>query len=237
MLIVAIPQPQIEVVFHLNGKSVPLRIPPTYLHFSVDAVERVLLKILEPNGYKSCKAQVPEKLLAVRSGLAEYGRNNITYIPGMGSFHRLMAFFSDFPDGEDNWQEETILHRCQSCTACLRACPTGAILKDRFLIRADRCLTFINERPGKFPDWLDSSWHHCLVGCMRCQEACPENRDMLGWMVRKGSFTEEETELLLAGGAADDRLSREIRKKLEDLDLIEYKGLMDRNLSAVLRCE
>jgi len=37
---------------------------------------------------------VPIDRLAVRGGLATYGRNNVTYVPGMGSFHRLSAFYS-----------------------------------------------------------------------------------------------------------------------------------------------
>jgi hypothetical protein len=69
---------------------------------------------------------------------------------------------------------------------------------------------------------------------MRCQEACPENQSVSKQVERRGEFTEEETELLLDGGAADGRASAGTWKKLEALDLIEYKDLLQRNLSVLL---
>ena len=234
MIVVAALQPKVSIVFHWKGKPVPLYVPPTYLHDTDDAVEKVLRDTLRPGGYGLARGHVPEKMIAVRSGLARYGRNNVSYVPEFGSFYRPVVFFSDYPCTEDVWHEETVLDRCSSCSACRLACPTGAIPEDRFLIRAERCLTFLNERPGEFPSWIDPSWHHCLVGCMRCQEACPENRSISGKAERIGAFTEEETELLKAGGAADGRTSAETWKKLADFGLIEYKDLLQRNLSVLL---
>jgi hypothetical protein len=48
-------------------------------------------------------------------------------------------------------------------------------------------------------------------------------------------FSEEETELLLSGAGAGGRLPEEIRKKLETLDLIEYKNWLYRNLQVLVR--
>jgi len=70
---------------------------------------------------------------------------------------------------------------------------------------------------------------------MRCQEACSENRSVSNRVERKGAFTEEETELVLAGGAVDGRVTTETRKKLVDLDMIEYQDFLDRNLGVLLR--
>jgi epoxyqueuosine reductase len=235
LIVVAAPQPEVEIVFHWKGKPFPLRVPPTYLHRTDEAVEKVLLAALRPGGFGLARGRVPEKMLAVRSGLARYGRNNVAYVPELGSFHRPVVLFSDYPCAGDSWHEETVLDRCGSCSACRLACPTGAIREDRFLIRGERCLTFLNERPGDFPAWIDPSWHHCLVGCMRCQEACPENRSVSKRMERIGEFTEEETGLLLAGGAADGRISAETHQKLVDLDMIEYKDFLNRNLGVLIR--
>ena len=234
ILEVAAPVPQIDVAFHRKGKPLLLRIPPTYLHDSDAAVERLIFESINPAGYRIVRARLPEKLLAVRSGLAKYGRNNIAYVQGMGSFHRPIAFFSDLPCERDSWHEETTLKRCKDCLICWKACPTGAIPNDRFLIRADRCITFLNERPGEFPEWLDPAAHHCVVGCMRCQRACPENRGVADWVEARGSFTEEETELLLGGAAVGNHLQAETRKKLEDLGLAEYSAFLDRNLRVLL---
>ncbi len=120
--------------------------------------------------------------------------------------------------------------RCEKCAVCVNACPTGAIDPDRFIIRADRCITFMNERTGEFPAWLDPASHQCLVGCMRCQEACPENMNFRNWIVRKGSFTEEETGLLLSG----KQPSGETVEKLEALSLTEYLPVLPRNLKILL---
>nr|NIN66000.1 FeS-binding protein [Anaerolineae bacterium]NIN96171.1 FeS-binding protein [Anaerolineae bacterium]NIQ78003.1 FeS-binding protein [Anaerolineae bacterium] len=183
LILVAMPQPQIQVVFTLNGKALPLIVPPTYLHAreSDKRVEDLLREILAVDGYRVAAAAVPKKALAVHSGLGAYGRNNICYVSGMGSFVRLVAFYSDLPGEEDEWRELTAMEACEKCTACLRVCPTGAITDERFLIRAERCLTFLNEKPGDvpFPAWVDPSWHNCPVGCMLCQKMCPENRDVV----------------------------------------------------------
>jgi epoxyqueuosine reductase len=235
MIVVAAPQPAFEVVFPRKGREFPVRIPPTYIHHTDGTAERILLGVLRPGGYSLAPARVPEKMLAVRSGLARYGRNNVSYVPELGSFHRPVVFFSDIPAAEDAWHEERILDRCESCSACRRACPTAAIAEDRFLIRAERCLTFLNERPGEFPAWVDPSWHNCLVGCMRCQEVCPENRLESRRVERLGWFTGGETELLLAGGAADGRVSADTWKKLADFGLVEYKNILHRNLGVLLR--
>lgn len=235
LIIAAAPQPKVSIVFHWRGKPIPLLVPPTYLHQSDETAETVLLAALRPAGYSLARGRVPEKMLAVRCGLARYGRNNVSYVPELGSFHRPTVFFSDYPCIEDVWQEETVLDRCGLCNACSRACPTSAIREDRFQIHPERCLTFLNERPGEFPAWIDPSWHHCLVGCMRCQEACPENRTVSRRVEQIGEFTEEETELLLDGGAADGRVSAGMRKKLVDFGMVEYKDLLDRNLGVLLR--
>ena len=234
IIVVAAPQPQIEVIFNWEGESHSLIMPPTYIG-QVDEKVRVLLnRVLSTAGYKTAKAKLPLKLLAVRSGLGFYGRNNICYVPGMGSFHRLMAFYSDFPCSEDTWQEPKMNEVCEDCQSCLDNCPTRALRTERFLLHAELCLTFHNEREKDFPDWLNPAWHHSLVGCLRCQEVCPQNSELLSWIETKGEFSEEETSLLLKG-IQQDKLPAETVRKLEELDLIEYLKIISRNLSAILK--
>jgi epoxyqueuosine reductase len=160
-------------------------------------------------------------------------------VPGMGSFHRLATFYSDLPCQEDNWQELQMMESCQNCSACLRNCPTGAIpsaslgtgTSERFLLRAERCITFHNERAGKFPfpAWLDPSWHNCLVGCLHCQRVCPQNKDFLEWIEEGAEFSQEETALILEGIPSDQLPATTVRK-LKQLDLIEYLDGLPRNL-------
>lgn len=237
LIVVAVPQPQIQIFFTWSGKAVPLIVPPTYLYWreTDKRVEDLLAEILAQAGYSVAQAVLPKKLLAVHSGLGEYGKNNICYVPEMGSFHRLVAFYSDFPCQEDNWQELGMMERCQKCTACIRSCPAGAITLERFLLRAERCITFHNEKPGgvPFPAWIDPSWHNCLVGCLHCQRVCPQNRGFLQWVEGNGIFSEEETAFLLVEGVSLDRLPAATVEKIGRLDLIECLELLPRNLSVI----
>lgn len=233
IIMVAAPQPEITVDVHWHGRRIRLVIPPTYVHDPDGRAEAIIRDVLGANGYEVARARVPEKSLAVRSGLARYGRNNLAYVEGMGSCHRLVGFYSTLPCPEDNWGEPEHLPACATCRACARHCPSGAIDGDRFLIRAERCLTFHNERRDPFPAWIDPGWHHCLVGCLRCQSACPANTGF-GWRQEfREEFSEAET-ILLLDPSPDRELPQVTRQKLERLDLIEYLDILPRNLAAVL---
>ncbi|NHJ20936.1 MAG: hypothetical protein EAX91_08345 [Candidatus Lokiarchaeota archaeon] len=238
LFIITVPQPQYKIIFHWNKKEVPLIIPPTYLYSKavIDSNLEVLAKILNPYGFNVEFALVPQKTLAVRVGLAQYGRNNITYVPNMGSFHRPSTYYSDFPFDEDSWQELQVMDLCKDCDACRRNCPTGAIPTDRFLLRVEKCLTFHNEHPANvpFPDWIDPAWHNCLVGCMRCQNVCPANKKVLKWIETGPSFSEDETKMLVSGKAMDE-LPEETRKKIEQHDLENYLYVYPRNLGVILK--
>jgi len=129
-----------------------------------------------------------------------------------------------------------MMERCESCRACLNDCPTGAITSDRFLIRAERCMTFHNERLGRFPVWIDPSWHNCLVGCLRCQRVCPENIRFREWIEEGEVFSQEETTLIL-NGVPQDHLPSETVRKLEKLNLIEYLDVLPRNPDPLLGIE
>ncbi|MHA1242203.1 MAG: 4Fe-4S double cluster binding domain-containing protein [Promethearchaeota archaeon] len=237
LFMVAMPQPQYEIVFTWKNKEVPLKVPPTYLHGRalIKEAKAFLTDLLKSSGYSVEFARLPQKALAVRVGLAEYGKNNITYIPGMGSFHRLFTFYSDFPYEQDVWQELQMMDICKECSACVHKCPTGAIPKDRFLLRAERCLTFHNEHPVDvpFPDWIDPSWHNCLVGCLHCQKVCPANEKVINWIEPGPSFSEEETKLLMKGTTVEN-LPEETRSKVEEHGLGYYLSVYPRNLGVIL---
>ncbi|MGE5677599.1 MAG: 4Fe-4S double cluster binding domain-containing protein, partial [Pseudomonadota bacterium] len=199
-----------------------------------DRIEHFLQQPLGEKGHKfKATPMLPNKLLAARSGFAKYGRNNITYIDGMGSFCQVYLFYTDIPVEKRSFSEELIMERCAGCGACTKACPTGAIIKDRFLLDCERCLTFFNEDEGyPFPEWIDPKAHHALWGCYRCQEVCPVNREQVLKPIEEVLFNEEETKILLAGGPIDtfpDRLKNEIKR----LNLEEYLPVVPRNLSAI----
>jgi epoxyqueuosine reductase len=188
--------------------------------------------MLSGKGYRIAGTALPLKSLAARSGLVQYGKNNICYASGLGSFLQLVAVYSDMPCGEDSWQEATMMKSCENCELCHRACPTGAISSDRFLLRAERCISYHNEKRGDmpFPRWIDNTWHNCIVGCMRCQKACPRNREFIQWIGEEEEFSEKETGLLLQG-VSQDKLPAMTLRKLEHLDLVDYLNCLPRNLA------
>ncbi len=237
LIVVANPQPALRLLFTWRGEVVAGIIPPTYVHH-VDAELRSLLaEVLGLGGYAVERAIVPLKFLAVRSGLARYGRNNVSYVPGLGSFQRLAAFCSDLPCDADSWQEPALLEACEHCSACRRNCPTGAIAQDRFLLHAEQCLTWHNERPAAMPGWVEPAWHHTLIGCLRCQETCPENRPFRERIEQGPEFSAEETELLLQGVGAE-RLPEATLAKLAAVDWAPGDlEVLGRNLGLLIRRE
>ncbi len=233
VIIASAAQLQRKVSFQFNRSIYHFTVPPTYSDQTDRLIRKAIMDLLEPAGFELYEARLPEKLLAARSGLAKYGKNNITYIEGLGSFHRLNVYLSDIPAAEDNWADLEMMRQCRTCNACVEKCPTKAIPTGSFLIRAERCLTFHNERREDFPDWIDPTWHTCLIGCMVCQLVCPANKKLRDLSEEGEEFTEEETELL-SKGISSDRLSQATADKLERLGLLEDVGLVTRNLNVLL---
>jgi epoxyqueuosine reductase len=233
VIIVSAPQLQVRTTFNFEGRSHHFIVPPTYSRKTDKMVENLLSDIIGREGFSLHQAILPLKLLAGYSGLAQYGKNNIAYVEGMGSFHRLCAFYSDLPVIEDSWSGLELLEQCNNCRACINKCPTHAIVTDQFLIKAERCLTFHNERPNEFPDWIEPSWHNCFIGCMYCQSVCPANKKFKDWVESEETFTEKETGLILSGGYGD-KLPQTAVNKLKRLYLFEDSELLPRNLDVLI---
>jgi epoxyqueuosine reductase len=235
MIIVAVPTPPMRVFFQSKGKRVRVIIPPTYVSYTprTNRTQDALADLLIQEGFHIAKTQLPLKTLAVHSGLAKYGRNNICYVDGMGSYLQLVGVFSDIPCKNDYWQQPRMLERCESCTACVRNCPTEAINTDRFLLHAENCLTYHNEAAVDFPSWINPSWHHCMIGCMRCQIICPENKAVIKLFVDLVEFTELETNHFLEA-VPYEQLPKEMIIKIKGLEINENYLSLCRNLKMIL---
>jgi len=234
IIIIAFPRPQHKVGFVWNNRTLNLILPPTYVGYGdiPKQIENQITIILTPLGYRVFPARLPLKALAVRSGLADYGRNNLSYIRGLGSFFQLAAFYSDLPCEEDHyWREPHMMEICQKCTICLRKCPTLAIIPDRFLIRAERCLTFHNERGPEypFPGWIEAKSHNSLIGCMSCQRFCPANEAVINWVEGDIIFDQDETRMIL-GMTPLENMPVTMIEKLKQLDLQDSLEILPRNL-------
>ncbi|HHX43587.1 MAG TPA: 4Fe-4S binding protein [Chloroflexi bacterium] len=238
IVIVATPSPAATITLAHRGRSIPVAIPPGYVgHVSAPiAAERYLNEALAPLGYRVHRAtRLPHKLLAVRSGLGVYGRNNLCYVEGMGSLLNLTTFFCDGLCLEGTWHPVRAMDACDGCAACRDACPTGAILRDRFLIDNTRCLTCLNEAGREydgFSEWVPPSAHHAAYGCSRCTQACPQNRAYIGRPGVEVTVAEEATALFLQGLSVDE-LPAELQAKVNALDMAGFLGALPRNLRAL----
>jgi epoxyqueuosine reductase len=234
IIAVAMPQPLTRLRFEWQGRIFPADIPPTYFTGVDDSrAERILKIALETAGHRIVKSHLALKTLAVRSGLAEYGRNNIGYVPGMGSLCQLVAFYSDCPCEEDNWQEPRAMKECHDCSLCRESCPTGSITADRFLIHAEKCLGSLSEENYDVPYWvqLQPDCPNALIGCMLCQFVCPVDKPYMHRMAEGPSFSEAETGLILHKTPWEE-LAPETRRKLEDIHGIY--PLLAQNLGALI---
>jgi epoxyqueuosine reductase len=234
-LVIAYPQFITRLNFRYNNIDYPVKIPPTYVYSGAyGRLEKILETVLLPEKYSFRKAKLPAKLLAVSSGLGMYGRNNICYVEGTGSFHRLFSYYTDIPCDNGSWTGKTVMPECKNCSACLNACPTGSISKNRFLIDAEKCITKFNENEGDFPAWIDKGWHNAIVGCLKCQMICPKNKDFIDKTEYETEFSNEETAMILEN-VPFSKLPESLRMKLDKLDLTEYYAVLCRNLSCLIK--
>ena len=205
IIIAAIRVPAYRITFAREGKLAYALIPPTYANTD-EAIKEAdgMVESAFPGAYA---LRAPFKTLAVAMGLAEYGRNNIAYVRGFGSYARLRCYLADADPGSSDPRQQIFLSRgfdedflaqpCLGCSICTRACPTGALLEDSFPLESGRCITYLNEVQAPFPAWLDGASHNCLIGCMRCQDACPMNEGLLEVIDLPIGFGDDETEWLL----------------------------------------
>ncbi len=235
LIIIATPSPQTDLKLKIADKDFWVKIPPTYSDRIeiTDRIKKITSDIFNNNGYKTFPIILPKKLIAVKSGLAKYGKNNLAYVEGMGSYHRLTLFATDLHCDNDSWQDVETLDRCKRCLACQKNCPTSAINGDNFVIHAERCLTFFNEQPEQFPDWISSSAHNSIIGCMKCQEICPENKLYATNTKIKAEFDEKETSMIL-NNISFNELPQELQTKLDNLCLKYYYKKLARNITQLI---
>jgi epoxyqueuosine reductase len=143
-------------------------------------------------------ARLVDRAAAVRAGVGWSGSSTLVLVPGAGPWVLLGSVVTDASLAPT----EPMRRTCGTCTACLPACPTGAILAPGVL-DARRCLSAVLQSPGSIPTDLRVAVGDRLYGCDDCLEACPPGDRLLASAV-PGRGRVDVYRLL----AADDRSLR-----------------------------
>ncbi|KAF2511959.1 tRNA epoxyqueuosine(34) reductase QueG [Flavobacterium foetidum] len=117
-------------------------------------------------------APVLDKAWAAKSGLGWIGKNSNLLTQKVGSFYFIAELILDLELEHDH----AVTDHCGTCTACIDACPTQAIVAP-YVVDGSKCISYYTielkenipyEMKGKFDEWM--------FGCDTCQDVCPWNR-------------------------------------------------------------
>lgn len=155
-----------------------------------------VIKLYYPNSRSrgsTDSTPIPERELAVRSGLGWQGRHTNVIAHGLGNFFFLSVILTTADITPDN--NADVLEGCGSCTACMASCPTGAIVAPNTL-NPLRCISYWTiEAKTSIPVELRSLLGNNIFGCDICLNVCPWNRfakatslDGFNWDSTRGSM-------------------------------------------------
>ncbi|MFI5132873.1 MAG: tRNA epoxyqueuosine(34) reductase QueG [Chitinophagales bacterium] len=141
----------------------------------IELIQLIKLNVGEINGRGFVdSAPVLERSWAQRSGLGWIGKNGNLISKQSGSFFFIATLITDL---ELEYDDAFVKDYCGTCTKCIDACPTDAILPGK-VIDGSKCISYFTielkdqlipgEMKGKFDNWM--------FGCDICQDVCPWNR-------------------------------------------------------------
>ena len=117
-------------------------------------------------------APVLERSWAQLAGAGWIGKNGNLIKPQNGSFFFIATLIVDL---ELNYDEPISKDYCGTCTKCIDACPTQAILPNK-TIEANHCISYLTIELKKETIETDKSYQEWAFGCDICQDVCPWNR-------------------------------------------------------------
>lgn len=137
------------------------------LHFIQEAIGEVNGRVFVDS------APVMDKAWAEKSGLGWIGKNSNLIRPGTGSFFFIAELIIDLelePDGP-------IKDYCGTCTRCIDACPTEAIVQP-YVVDGSKCISYltIELKDQLLPEEFRGKMDNWMFGCDVCQDVCPWNR-------------------------------------------------------------
>ncbi|WP_370631305.1 tRNA epoxyqueuosine(34) reductase QueG [Robertkochia aurantiaca] len=210
----------------------------TDYHFVIKDRLRSLLEFMkaeigEVNGRAFVdSAPVLDKAWAVRSGLGWMGKHSNVLTKQTGSFYLIGELITDLELRYD----VPVTDHCGSCTACIDACPTGAIIEP-YQVDGSRCISYLTiELKENIPPSFKGQMDDWAFGCDVCQDVCPWNRFSKPHSVPE---FEPHPELLAMDREEWFEITEETFRKVFRKSAVKrtkYKGLK-RNLDFIRRSE
>ncbi|MHC0443758.1 tRNA epoxyqueuosine(34) reductase QueG [Flavobacterium sp. 3-218] len=147
-------------------------------HFVIkDKLKELLHSIQENIGDVSGRAFVDsapvlDKAWAAKSGLGWIGKNSNLITQKVGSFYFIAELIIDLELEYDH----AVTDHCGSCTACIDACPTQAIVAP-YIVDGSKCISYYTiELKENLPEEMKGKFDEWMFGCDTCQDVCPWNR-------------------------------------------------------------
>ena len=117
-------------------------------------------------------APVLDKAWAAKSGLGWIGKNSNLLTQKVGSFYFIAELILDLELDYD----QPITDHCGTCTACIDACPTQAIVEP-YVVDGSKCISYFTiELKNEIPLSVKGQFENWMFGCDICQDVCPWNR-------------------------------------------------------------
>jgi epoxyqueuosine reductase len=114
---------------------------------------------------------VMDKAWAVRAGIGWMGKHTNVINPDYGSWFFIATIITNYQFD----YSEIITDHCGTCTACIDACPTKAIVQE-YVVDSNKCISFQTiENKEEIPIGLKGKFDNWLFGCDICQDVCPWN--------------------------------------------------------------
>lgn len=147
-----------------------------------DLARRLEAEVSEPFAWRACVDTAPllERAYARRAGLGWIGKNSCLIHQGQGSWFFLGELLTSLDLAVELSAPPD---RCGSCTRCIEACPTEAIIPNDlghgpvWTLDARKCISYLTiELRGPMPEELRTGVGRQVFGCDICQDVCPWNR-------------------------------------------------------------
>ncbi|MBL4663843.1 MAG: tRNA epoxyqueuosine(34) reductase QueG [Flavobacteriaceae bacterium] len=117
-------------------------------------------------------APVLDKAWAAKSGLGWIGKHSNLLTKSVGSFYFIAELIVDL----DLEYDTPVTDHCGSCTACMDACPTQAIVAP-YIVDGSKCISYFTiELKDELPSSMSGQFDDWMFGCDVCQDVCPWNR-------------------------------------------------------------